>query len=303
MVQTLSDSRTAALSFLSTRQNEDGGWGYLSTHASSVEPTAAAVLAFAGSQNHVTTLRGALEWLQHTQNADGGWGISAADTESTWQSAWALLALAKTGALAGERERATNRLLTTEQLALSIEGQQAMQELLNLDPSLQGWPWYQGEASWVEPTALTLMALGQSSHSEELPARTESAVQYLLDRRCPTGGWNVGSPSMLGALLPARAIPTALALLALARYAPDSILADDINALENDMLLDSGALALAMGLIALRQLGQTDEDANTRLQALQSEDGSWDQNAFHTALALIATRAPFCGLWERCNEE
>jgi hypothetical protein len=231
--------------------------------------------------------------------------------ESTWQSAWALLALAKTsapssvseGMNARVYERASDWLLSMEQGAISMEAQQDIQELLNLDPSLRGWPWYPGEASWVEPTSLTLMALAQSSDSQELAARTKSAVQYLIDRRCPAGGWNVGNPVMLGALLPARAIPTALALLALARYAPDSVLADDIIALQKDMLLDSGALALSLGLIALHELQQADEEATTRLLELQSEDGSWDQNAFHTALALIATHTPFCGLWERCNGE
>ena len=301
MAQNLSNPRAAALNYLSSRQNEDGGWGYLSTHPSTVEPTAIAAIAVTGSHDHSTATQRAMQWLQHVQHANGGWGISVSDPESSWQTAWAMLALTKTSTTYDVIERGNKWLLEMEQLAVTDELQRDMQKISSIDLTLRGWPWHPLEASWVEPTSLALMALNSSAYFKMSAGRIETAVQYLLNRRCGTGGWNVGSPIMLGAALPARAVPSALALLALALHAPDSILADDIAALRTDMTLDGGALATALGLIALRQLGQTDENAMSALHKIQSEDGSWNQDVFHTALALIAIREPFCPLWERCN--
>ena len=108
---------------------------------------------------------------------------------------------------------------------------------------------------------------------------------------------------MLGTALPPRAVPTAWAVLALHHFAPATVSADDIAALHHGMAEDGGALALAWGVLALQRLeqepfrargrpgaaGRTDE--TERLLALQAADGSWNQNAYHTAVALMATGA------------
>ena len=80
--------------------------------------------------------------------------------------------------------------------------QSEMQKTLAIDFSLRGLPWLPEQASWVEPTALGILALGQAPASAESSARVSEAVQYLVDRRCHGGGWNFGNPVMLGAALP-----------------------------------------------------------------------------------------------------
>ena len=78
---------------------------------------------------------------------------------------------------------------------------------------LVGWPWAEGTHSWVEPTALAVLALksvGLGDHE-----RTREAVRLLHDRLFSDGGCNYGNTVVLGQTLRPHLQPTALALLAL----------------------------------------------------------------------------------------
>ncbi len=71
-----------------------------------------------------------------------------------------------------------------------------------------------GTHSWVEPTAINVLALrsaGQAGHP-----RCREAVKLLLDRQLPEGGWNYGNTTVLGHVLRPQVQPTGLALAALA---------------------------------------------------------------------------------------
>ena len=88
------------------------------------------------------------------------------------------------------------------------------QLLVGHDTTLQGWPWVVGTHSWVEPTAINVLALrsaGQAGHP-----RCREAVKLLLDRQLPEGGWNYGNTTVLGHVLRPQVQPTGLALAALA---------------------------------------------------------------------------------------
>jgi hypothetical protein len=84
----------------------------------------------------------------------------------------------------------------------------------NHDTTLEAWPWVEGTHSWIEPTAIHLLALKASGYGGH--ARSRDAVRLLCDRAMRTGGWNYGNPDIRGALLPAQVQPTGLALAALA---------------------------------------------------------------------------------------
>ena len=281
----------SASAFLSATQNPDGGWGYAPGQASTVEATAAARLAL----RDLAADGSGVAWLRTAQHADGGWGIGAGDPESGWPTAWAVLALAR---LAGVTDAAVSRgvawLLSVKTLQVAGDGlQRQVREQFAIDATLRGWPWLPGEAAWVEPTALTLLALADAPPSATLQDRMAEAVRLLADRRCRGGGWNFGNPIMLGGQLPARAHPTAWALLALARVAPQVIRPEDVATLRAEVRRDGGALALAWGVLALRVLGQDAVEASAQLAAQQRPDGSWNGNPFHTAVALLAERGGF----------
>src|SRR5262249_9989037 len=82
------------------------------------------------------------------------------------------------------------------------------------DPSLIGWPWIDGTHSWMEPTALAILALGREGLAAH--ARVAEGVRLLYDRALPHGGWNYGNRSVFGRELRPQPGPTGLALLALA---------------------------------------------------------------------------------------
>jgi hypothetical protein len=82
------------------------------------------------------------------------------------------------------------------------------------DTSLEGWPWVEGTHSWVEPTAINVLAL--RSHRQAEHPRCREAVKLLFDRQLPGGGWNYGNTTILGNTLRQHVEPTGLTLAALA---------------------------------------------------------------------------------------
>ena len=79
--------------------------------------------------------------------------------------------------------------------------------------TLVGWPWVRGTHSWLEPTAMAILALrtvGQAAHP-----RVAEAERLLLDRQLPGGGCNYGNTLVFGQKLLPHTQPTGLALLAL----------------------------------------------------------------------------------------
>ena len=282
---------TPELDFLLASQNSDGGWGYAQGQASTTEATATTALALQNDAAGDECYRRALDWLRTAQHPDGGWGLSHEDDESGWETAWVVLALTRVGDETGALDRGVNWLSAVKRLQITDdELQKETREKAGIDPNLDGWPWLPGEATWVEPTALAMLALGALPPTPAILARLNEAVRYQHDRRCRGGGWNFGNPIMLGGSLPPRAHPTAWAILALARVAPETIQPEDVTALRAEMQRDGGALALAWGLLALRTLDQNDEEAAARLSAQQRPDGGWNQNPYHTAVAILATQ-------------
>lgn len=277
--------------FLLETQHRDGGWGYAPGHAATVEATSAAVLALAPAEAATASLERAVAWLAAAQHNDGGWGLGADDPASGWQTAWAVLALTAAGQKEAETARGSAWLLRV-QLALVEKPEDVnwTRVTLGIDPSLRGWPWQPGQASWVEPTALALQALAPQTAAPTVRPRLDEAIRYLQDRRCRGGGWNVGNPVMFSQPLPPRACPTAWVLIALAKLAPAAILDDDLATLRREMYADGSASALGWGLWTLRVLGHAEPQAASRLRDRQAANGGWNENPYHTAIALLALR-------------
>jgi hypothetical protein len=139
----------------------------------------------------------------------------------------------------------------------------------------------------VEPTALALLAL-ESAPGVEAENRRKEALGFIEDRRCPQGGWNVGSPVMFASGLPGRAHSTAWVILALAKTSPGMIRPGDKEFLRAEMRRERGVLGFAWGLLALRAAGEEDREAEDRLRRLQGKNGGWENSPFKTAAAQMA---------------
>jgi hypothetical protein len=202
-------------------------------------------------------------------------------------TAWVVWALAGQDDVEQSLNRAIQWLLDIPVLQISSIDDLAMGEkIAGIDFSLRGWPWQPGEASWVEPTAIAVLGLTTAGSAD--PERINEAALYLVNRRCPGGGWNVGNPIMFGSYLPARAQPTAMGILALNEIAHDGLMDDDFSIMEMDALKDDGSLALSWAGFALATCGRPSRDILNRLVSKQSQNGAWDDSPYATAVAWLA---------------
>lgn len=277
-----------ALQFLVESQNSDGGWGYRVRGMSYVEPTAATLLAIRNSAQATVTNR-ARDFLLSLQHADGGWGIAAIDSESGWMTAWALIALADYAEARDAVARGSTWLVRTNGLQVTDPGlRDGVRHVFHIDSTLRGWPWQPGDAAWVHPTALSILALVAAGMRDH--ARVREGVEYLFDRAVSAGGWNIGNPWMIDKPIPSTIQDTAIVLRAI-----KAVGADDKNLIPQAILGLRDALSraktpsdLAWGIYALRDWGVEIKDWVAQLNSLQSADGSWNNNPFISAIALLA---------------
>lgn len=242
----------------------------------------------------VDLVRRARAFLKQLQRADGGWGIAAPDDESGWMTAWAVWALAQSDD--DVAQRGVQWLLNHSGLRVTDPKEiERVKQVLKIDATITGWPWLPGDAAWIFPTALALLALNAMRIHEH--PREQEAIQYLLDRAIPTGGWNIGNPFMVTGDLPPTVENTALALLALDAYAIENEITRRARAWLAQENFTPTAFEWAWrawywtrSKSQVSDLKASEEYANRALVALkelQRADGSFDGNPFTTAIAAM----------------
>jgi hypothetical protein len=198
-------------------QNPDGGWGYFPGKESWLEPTAYATMALAGEPASDRAWKLLLSW----QLPDGSWKPSEKVAISSWGASLCVtIALARNEWGAPTRKGVDWLLGSWGVESRWVNRIAAKIGLLNAerDLSLKAWPWKPDTSGWVEPTAHALVALKRVSvkwPSPELAERVGMGEAQLMNVRSRDGGWNYGSPAVLGVDLPAYPETTALALLGL----------------------------------------------------------------------------------------
>ncbi len=274
--------------FLIDSQNSDGGWGYRVRGMSYVEPTAAVMLALRGLDE--ASRKRARDLLLSLQHSDGGWGIAEIDHESGWMTAWALLAMADDVEARDAVARGAAWLVRTENFRVIDPGLRVqVQKAFRIDSTLRGWPWQPGDAAWVHPTALSVLALAAIGKREDARA----GIEYLFDRAVSSGGWNIGNPWMIDKPIPPTIQDTAIALRAIrAMDAADRAqIPPAILFLRDALSRAKTSSELAWGVYGLRDWGLETKDWLAQLNSLQGADGSWNGNPFSTAIAILAQRS------------
>lgn len=240
---------------LGERRTPDGGLSAVRGGPADSESTALGVLALRAFGDEIVE---PLAWLLARQRKDGAWPRTDAVPEASWTSAWATLAIARVAGTGNEPlSRAGEWLVQREGrrpglLARVIGHLTNLDERLEQDLTLVGWPWHETAASWVEPSATALLALHAVRERVALPGadeRIEQGERLLWDRVCVDGGWNYGNRRVLGEVLPPFPDTTAFALLALQGSPEEEQLARSFAALER--LLDERASGLTLALAAL----------------------------------------------------
>jgi hypothetical protein len=209
-------------------QNPDGGWGYRPGTQSSVEATSWALVALrqCPKSDHLENAARGIRWLERAQLQDGSWPAFVGQQRGCWATALACMALPIEAADAEALSRGLEWLCD----AWPAEGSfwwrlrrrlGRRNDTVGQDSSLRGWSWTPGTASWVEPTACSLIALRNTPRELHLPRAAERrrlGERMLYDRMCPGGGWNSGNPLVYGVPGEPRVGPSVWALLALQDY-------------------------------------------------------------------------------------
>jgi uncharacterized protein (DUF362 family) len=189
----------------------EGGWGYCPGQAAHLEPTCLALLALSLERHrHQTVLNGGLAALRRCATPDGFYRLAQGREEAVWPTALVLHVLTTLGAPADEVQRTAGRLLAFQ--GRPHDSKQAA-EFHDINLKLIGWPWADGNFSWVEPTAWAILALRRAGYGKH--ERVDEGVRLLLDRASDAGGINYGNRTILGKVTDPIPGPTALMLLAL----------------------------------------------------------------------------------------
>jgi hypothetical protein len=278
--------------------------GYRQGGPAAAEPTALAAMALC-ARGHAAEAQSALAWLAEIQSPDGSVGVSAALPRPCWPTGWALLAwrlcantTIKTKTSGGPAAAATvpdepsswaPMIRRATAWVLSHKGTPAPQSSdVGHDTTLCAWPWVDGTHSWVEPTAINLLALRACGYAAG--DRCREAVRLLCNRAVPSGGWNYGNRETLGVALRPHLQPTGLALSALAGEASA---AGEVAAAKAYLRagLDAkvATASLCYGLIGLAAHGEEPRDAARWLESAARR--TLQQGAAPYQLALVALAA------------
>ena len=209
------------LAFLRASQNPDGGWSYFQGKGSWLEPTTYATLALHG-RGADQALDRAWKLVSSWQLPNGSFRPNGQVSDGTWVTAQALTLASVRGVDDAHTRAAINWLLGVvgaEHNIWTRTGSFLHLIKARLDVSHEGWPWREGNATWIEPTVHTLVALKKVAggyRSAEIQKRVRDGEDLVISRRCLDGGWNYGTPNMLNTELPGFPETTGLALVGLA---------------------------------------------------------------------------------------
>ncbi|MGI8742594.1 MAG: hypothetical protein ACR2NN_08495 [Bryobacteraceae bacterium] len=279
---------------LLSRRLSSGLWSWTGMRQGAIEPTCFAYLALRSDPLYAHHLDP--DALLKMQLADGSWPVIPGDRESSWATALAVSAL-------GFYERGAEARSRAIEWLLQARGKEAhwfwkwkfkwTERAAPIDPEQFGWPWFLGAASWVIPTALTIVVLKQWTNCKpehRATDRTKTGTSMLLDRRCIEGGWNAGNPVVYGSALPPHIEPTAVALLGL-QGMPSAETVRSVDWLYRAADRQSSIEALSWSVLTLFLYGRSIQALKAKLWNRVNERENIADN-FTLALAILALR---CG--------
>lgn len=253
------------------------------------EPTALAGLALA-REGRLEEAKAAGDWLARLQTSAGSVGVTESQPTPCWATGLAIL-LWQTLDANSERPSYREPIERAVRFALADHGKPLPQHWhFAHDTTLIGWSWAANTHSWLEPTAmfvLALRAVGQSQHD-----RTREAVRLLIDRLLPEGGANYGNTVVLGNTLLPHVQPTGLVLWALANEPHDDPRIErSLAYLERVLPQTSATASLCYGLIGLTAHGRRPRDADQWLIEAYRRTTKSDSSLYKLALISLASHA------------
>lgn len=195
-----------------------GGFGAKAGGKYRPDATAWAILALSASGTKKDALESSRARLVSSQLSDGRVNLLPEHPDAYWPTPLAVLAWQGSPAYLEQQSRAIEFLINNTGKHWPRKPDASVAH----DSNIRGWPWIANTHSWVEPTALSLIALQTAGYGEHERAR--EATRMLMDRQLSQGGWNYGNTIVFGQELRPMPENTGMALNALAgRVAEESI--------------------------------------------------------------------------------
>jgi len=286
------------LAELALRQLPCGGWAALASSSQpAIEPTCYSALALGSAP--VGDIARAQDFLVRTQNPDGSWpAVLGDDQGGAYVTSLATIALRDVVSAIPARLRAIHWLLNCAGKESNWFWKwkfRTADRHVRFDPDKYGWPWFQGTASWVVPTAFAILALTQIPCScdgfESVPSRVDRGIQMLFDRACPGGGWNAGNGVVYESHMSPHIDDTAIALLALRDRGQHPLVQSAVEYLESVVPALAAPWSIAWANLALAAHCRSDRLVAGALLGLTDLSSTEDTGTLAIAsLALDQTR-------------
>jgi hypothetical protein len=269
--------------------------GYHAGAPAATEPTAVAALALF-AHGRVDSARKLADRLLEIQKEDGSLGIDRVNGSPGWPTSWAILAWRAAQSSEGFDPAYVTAYERGRDWLLGVVGDSFdIVQWEGHDSQLRGWPWVKGTHSWVEPTALALLALRLTGKADSKRAR--DAALLLVNRLLPEGGCNYGNTIVFGQALRPHLQPTGLALLAL-RGEPDvdGRIGLSVEYLRRELNRQTTTASLSYGLLGLASRNIHPANAELWLRAAADRTLQRDASGYKLGLLALAALGPECPL-------
>lgn len=224
--------------------------------------------------------------LAESQLADGRIPLAPQHQTAFWPTTIAAMAWLSSPQWRQNRLSAVDFLLSTSGTHWPRESSSPAAH----DSALLGWSWIADTHSWIEPTALALIALKASGFGQH--PRAIEARKLLLDRQLPRGGWNYGNTMVYGQQLDPMPDSTGLALSALAGDVAPGKVAASLETLVSGQAQLSTPQSLAWSILGLSAWQKRPPDAAQRIaRCLERQQEFGPYGTSHLSLLLLALQA------------
>jgi hypothetical protein len=287
------------------RRAPGGSWGYRDGGSPAVEPTALAGLGLIASGNVLPTdsnpagatgvqaaVRRAGAWLDEHQRRDGSMPAVPGSSMPGWATPHAMLLWSRLEGFEDRRRRARDWLVSVAGQPLQVSPEN--RSVLGHDPGLIGWSWVVGTHSWLEPTAMAILALGREGCFDH--PRVRQGLGLIVDRAIPGGGWNYGNKIVFGQVLRPQPGPTGLALLALAARGPRAgpVVAPALDYLRRTLPSTRAAASIGWGVLGLKAHDACPPEAETWLAEAFAHCTGKPDSIVGLSLLLLAAEPRDC---------